>query len=61
VTIASTSRQSTASVISNRIRDDFSPKGFTSFHWNGPQVVSRDLRAVGPILRANFSAAAFAL
>jgi hypothetical protein len=44
-----------------RIQDDFSSKGLTFFHWNGPQVVDRDLRAVGPIFRTNFSAAAFAL
>jgi hypothetical protein len=44
-----------------RIQDDFSPKGLTSFHWNGPQVVDGGLRTVGPMLRTNFSAAAFAL
>jgi hypothetical protein len=48
-------------VMAMRVQDVFLSRGLTSFHWNGPQVVIGGLRTVGPILRANFSAAAFAL
>jgi hypothetical protein len=40
ITRAITNRQSTAIVMITRIQDDFSSKGLTSLHWNGPQVVA---------------------